>query len=222
MEDCRAQGGEKLERLKWCECPGGDGIITGCDLSTEWMLRWWYSHYAAHNNYKVIFANFGMSNGAVAWCKSHGLVVDLLYDCAKNWFKKPVAILNAPFDRIVWIDTDCEIRGDIGQLFKYAQLGMYATHDPFNKWCKGTNPVNTGVIAIKHGDPLVVRWAQACENAASRGDQEVLDAMLGPGERVRLLPSEMHRLRLQGDGEALIMHWTGPAGKSHIKRQCEK
>lgn len=121
------------------------GILTGCDERHEWMLKWWWSHYSACNNYPVVFCDFGMSKSARIWCASKGTVLssDLpenfitpkdqidsklltlwepLYKNAtwstrKAWFHKPFIFPQTPFDETIWIDLDAQVKKPLFPFF---------------------------------------------------------------------------------------------------------
>lgn len=127
------------------------GIIVGCDRVQEWLLPWWWKHYSAHNFYPVVFADFGMSEMALAWCKERGEIIDLstfstasfvkkpvdpeilnkwearygdaIWNERYAWFKKPFACLQSPFTRSVWLDLDCQVRGSLNPLFFCLGIG---------------------------------------------------------------------------------------------------
>lgn len=200
----------------------GRAVVTGFDSGHEWMLKWWHGHYKKHNDYPVYFADFGMSPTCQSWCRDNGTLLDLRFQCGKaNWFKKPFAMLACQHDEIMWIDLDCEVRLAISPLFEYASKGLAVTLDPHNKWVKSKDVVASGVVAAKHGDPIVQQWALGCANTSLRGDQEVLNQIIQQQrDKVAIMPREYQWLRLDGDNpKATIMHWTGPAGKSQIKKQ---
>jgi len=44
--------------------PSGNGLITGCDETHEWMLPTWWKHYSKRNSSPVSFIDFGMSKSA--------------------------------------------------------------------------------------------------------------------------------------------------------------
>ncbi len=120
------------------------GIIVGCDRNQECLLLWWWNNYSAHNRYPVAFVDFGMSKGALAWCRKRGTTIALPEDICplqplspeekqrltphfgkEPWlyrgalFKKAFACLRAPFPHSCWIDLDCEIRGSLEPLFAH-------------------------------------------------------------------------------------------------------
>ena len=123
---------------------GGDGVLIGSDENQEWMLKWWWEHYIAHNTLPVTFFDFGMSKSARMWCERRGPVIkivlpknflkskekiplelqqkwEILYaptfwDSRPGWFSKSLAFLKTPYDRSVWIDLDCQVLNSIQPL----------------------------------------------------------------------------------------------------------
>ncbi len=214
-------------RVKWIypEHNGEDGVVTGCDKGHEWMLQWWWDNYSKHNDYPVTWANFGMSAEARQWCTKHGKVVDLNFRVKRNWFKKPMAILGCPYKRIIWTDTDCEIRENLAPLFEYATNKVGVTLDPHTPWVKADNAVASGVIATYHGNRLMVDWGKKCLRMKNmRGDQEVFNSIIADkniwDKNIAIMPPEYQWLRIDGDREGVIMmHWTGTRGKDVIRQQ---
>jgi hypothetical protein len=124
------------------------GVIVGCDQNQEWLLSWWWQHYSAHNNYPVVFADFGMSSKALAWCKEKGHCISAcptvspirevpfqiqekwestfgkeIWLSRPAWFKKPLACLQAPFSINLWLDLDCKVNGTLEPLLNSLFLG---------------------------------------------------------------------------------------------------
>lgn len=121
------------------------GILTGCDETHEWMLKWWWSHYSEHNNYPVVFCDFGMSKSARLWCESKGTVLSLdlpgdfitpqkqidtsllkrwqplyknaTWNARKAWFHKPFVFPHSPFDETIWIDLDAQVKKPLAPFF---------------------------------------------------------------------------------------------------------
>ena len=218
--------GKKPKVIAWTGPFNGEqGVVTGCDSAHEWMLPWWFDHYSKRNKYPVTFANFGMSPSMAAWCKERGHLLDLTFYCKKNWFKKPLAVLMAGYQNVIWLDSDCEIRADLAPLFEFAKEGFGVTLDPHNPWCKKNGckkVVASGIIATHIGHELAVEWAEKCLISHKfRGDQEVLNEMIKTQpQRVDIMPPEYQWLRIDGDKDGvLVMHWTGSRGKQHIRKQ---
>lgn len=215
-----------MPQSKWIKSDPIDGfcVITGCDSSHEWMLQWWFEKYKKHNKYPVLFADFGMTDAAHRWCAAHGAVVKIDAN-VKHWFKKPLAILASTHKSCVWVDIDCEIRGDIGRIADFVESGVAVTLDPHTPFCPNTNPVASGVVGSKHGDVLIQEWADLCvSSTVLRGDQEALNHIIANDRsRLKIMPPEWQWLRLDGDDpRAIIMHWTGQTGKSIIRRMISE
>ena len=124
-----------------------DGVIVGCTQSQEWLLPWWWMHYSIHNEYPVIFFDFGdMSPQAKDWCARKGRLANVsmpkesfvaprekvpadvaavwnlhkdldTYKVRLEWFKKPFVCLQSFFKRAIWIDLDCQVRKSIAPMF---------------------------------------------------------------------------------------------------------
>jgi hypothetical protein len=236
----------KLFRPALTRRSGSMGVVTGCDAGAEWMLEWWYENLRRHNvQLPVCFADFGMSRPMHAWCKRHGEVVDLrnprgVQSGASSWFKKPMAIVKSGFEKVIWLDTDCEVLGWLGEYFAYcdvAAIGLtYDVRTNLNlAHCRGVNgnlitePFQSGVVVARPDNELIVEWADRCaRNPVARGDQEMLIALIverieagNSVTRIRVMPPEYQWLRLQGTppANARVMHWTGPAGKERIREK---
>ena len=206
------------------------GVVTGCDAAQEWMLPWWWGCYRAHNGFPVAFADFGMSAQARAWCAERGSVIDVQGRRSAGlhttqmvaWFRKPLAVLKSPFARTIWLDTDCEVRGDLTPLFDAEMAsGLAAARDGHNPKDRRADALNTGVLVVDHGAPIVASWARflLADPSAQPGDQEFLNAMDGPErDGIAIIPKRFNWLRLDGpaDEEAIVLHWTGRRGKAHI------
>ena len=225
----------RREEIKWFSgrFEADRGVVTGADRGHEWLLPFWFEHYTEVNSYPVCFADFGMSEGALEWCRNRGTVVDLTFRTKRTWFKKPLALLNAPFRDIAWIDADCQVKRNLAPLFDHADGGFATTLDPYRRDMRGASgesiqrPVTSGVIVARNGNELVLKWAAACLSGnAVRGDQEVLNAILSKGEDAcGLMPHHFQSLRLDESyaregirGDPLIVHWTGRRGKERIRK----
>ena len=183
------------------------------------MLPWWYENVRKHNSdLPVAFADFGMSPEFRGWCSERGQVLEVPKVSGLTWHRKPFAILASPFHRSLWMDADCEVRGDLSVIFPYADKGIGVTHDPHTRSCKQPGAVATGMVACTHGDPAIEEWAKEILLREYRGDQEAFNAISDRlTDRLAIMPRHFQRLRLDGDhSDALVMHWTGTAGKKRI------
>jgi hypothetical protein len=226
-----------------------NGIVVGSDLTQEWLLPWWWKHYSAFYSYPVVFFDFGMSEEMKTWCREHGeliplfvadifvadkqemdpaLVEEMENACGKNfwpwrnaWFKKPLACLQSPFHKSLWIDLDCQIRGPLNRLFDLCEDSLAIALDQ----CHPLS-YNSGVMVFKHGLDVIETWAnQAFErNHEFPGDQDVLSAIIHEQNvKITEIPAIYNwSRRSQPNPDAVILHWHGPQGKSEITHQIMK
>lgn len=224
-----------------------DGIIVATDQTQEWLLPWWWGHYRKSNAFPVAFIDLGMSFEKKTWCKERGELIPLrvvdfaktkeevdpivakelekefgtrFWDSRDAWFKKPLACLLSPFQRTLWIDLDCEIRGLLNPLFAYADDGLAMAPNQF----PSPHPYpmyNSGVIAFRQRHPLLKEWTESCyqNNHLFQGDQEVFSHMIAEkGLSISVLPPIYNWGRCQEENpEALILHWHGHYGKCAIQ-----
>ena len=131
------------------------GVIVGCDRHQEWILPWWWSHFSAFNSLPVLFVDFGMSIEASEWCSQRGkcpfsqepppLRFSPKARFPQKWsnlgkpdlgggfgqpalagLKNLLRFLHSPFKKNLWLDFDCEVRGDLSPLFSRFQ-GEYVS-----------------------------------------------------------------------------------------------
>ena len=206
-----------------------EAFLTGCDEKTEWMLPWFIENYKKHNKTPLVFANFGVTSQTLKFIESHAhAIIDLSRWKGKGWFLKPKSMLNCPSLKTCWIDTDCEVHGDINGIFKEIEpekLSM-AIDKP---WTDRRKEIwhNSGVVAFSGTPSILKAWHQEVEKTNDRGDQEVLHSMLNPITKITYikdLPHKYNVLRLdilddRRPKDELITHWTGQKGKDEIRRQ---
>jgi len=201
-------------------------FVTGCDSNNEWQLPWFFENYKKHNDTPLVFADFGVSDIEAVKPHVHA-VIDLTRIEEKGWFKKPKAIAHCPAQQKVWLDTDCEIRGNIGGIFELLKPNMLNMVED-KPWAKRRGGVqyNSGVVGVV-GNPMILNmWAQWIKEGDAVGDQETLTANLNPITSIKYinpLPNEYNWLRLQieNDNEpatdARVVHWTGQKGNDRIR-----
>jgi len=201
-------------------------FVTGCDSNNEWQLPWFFENYKKHNDTPLVFADFGVSDIQAVKPHVHA-IIDLTRIEEKGWFKKPKAIAHCPAQQKVWLDTDCEIRGNIGGIFELLKPNMLNMVED-KPWAKRRGGVqyNSGVVGVI-GNPVILNmWAQWIKEGDAVGDQETLTANLNPITSIKYinpLPNEYNWLRLQieNDNEpatdARVVHWTGQKGNDRIR-----
>ena len=201
-------------------------FITGCDSNNEWQLPWFFENYKKHNDTPLVFADFGVEDIEAVKPHVHA-VVDLTKVEERGWFKKPKAIFHCPAKQKVWLDTDCEIRGNIGGIFGLLKPQMLNIIED-KPWAKRRGGVqyNSGVVGVIDKPVILGMWAQWVQEGGEVGDQEVLTANLNPITAIKYinsLPNEYNWLRLQieNDNEpatnARVVHWTGAKGNDRIR-----
>jgi hypothetical protein len=231
-----------------------DGIVVGADISQEWLLPWWWKNYRKHNSNPVAFVDFGMSFEKKDWCRERGELIPLrifddfvteradvepeaiqywegdlgkaFWSFRSAWFKKPLACLQSPFRRSIWIDLDCEIRGSLLKLFDYADTpqGLGMVRD-FGSILSDLNYTiyNSGVISFRRNHPLISDWARNCmeRNCDFKGDQEVFSYLIAEKKiDISQVDQRYNWSRLQEEtGEEIILHWHGIHGKNVIQSQ---
>jgi hypothetical protein len=209
-------------------------FLNGCDINTEWQLPWFIHNFERHNEGHLIIADFGMSEEMLSHISMYQIIE--IKSQEKGWFKKPRAILTASrlrdVDKVCWLDTDCEIKGNIEHIFDLSEpnkLGMVedrpwtARRNEMGKW------YNSGVVLVEGTPTILGDWASNCVRNPVQGDQEVLYFMMGGDELKKLayinpLPHTYNTLRIDyQDGIAvrkpLIVHHTGEKGNQAIRKQ---
>lgn len=236
------------------------GVIVGCNRNHEWLLPWWWMNFRLHNTLPVTFMNFGdMSLAALEWCRVRGNVIKFdipdhfvaekekvdpllaktwesmntsVWALRKGWFKKPFALLKTPYQKTIWLDLDCQVRGSIEPLFNYlnqADIALVPEVELDQKLNRerglllpGEIMYNAGVIVFKHGSKVIQEWGkQAIEqNHLFFGDQQLLIRILFsqhiPVEPIPILYNWPMPYGINTN--AIIMHWWG-AQKANILMQ---
>ena len=228
-----------------------DGVLIGSDLTLEWALPWWWERYQEHNSHPVAFIDLGLSFEMKDWCKERGQLIPLrvvgfaeeaplevtkqwekeagkqFWDCRDAWFKKPLACLKSPFDRTLWIDVDCEIRGSLTPLFEYASKSVgFAMAFEQNPYSANYPLYNSGVIAFQKNHQLLHLWAEWSmnKNRLFRGDQEIFSYIVHEQKiKIDEIPPIYNWSRRNPDrSDAVIQHWHGNHGKFVIRTQLSQ
>lgn len=224
------------ERSCWHESVREDeGVVTLVDSNTEWLLPWWYGRFRRWNKQPVLFVDNGMTKSGIQFCQTHGQYHDLRKHgknapLIEGWFAKPFAILCSHFRRTLFLDLDCEVQGDLSDLFTMAESHNIALHEDstwqqtstFKEKFGNKIAYNSGVVIVKHGHPLIEQWAIAITRDYKKyyGDQDYLTELV-PNHKVEPLPTKFNTLRLEQrlSVTPIIIHWTGPEGKEKIRKE---
>lgn len=257
---------KKKFQFKWRMVKGAQGVMVAASKEIEDLLPWWWLNYSSYNSFPVIFVDFGMSLKANKWCREKGYLISLkelskCYLCSEEkidpellskwkvtnindfqerhfWFKKPLAMLNTFFQKTLWMDLDCEVRGPLDSLFAIKlndknEIGMVAEPEIVQKdrvfrGMQTENEVlyNSGLVLFSHGSLTIQRWIKSSLDSARGflGDQELISHLIYKYKlRVLKIPETYNWVRLQGENsEALVLHYTGPLGKILIREKIKK
>lgn len=201
-------------------------FLTGADMNTEWQLPWFFENYKKHNDTPILFADFGVIDRDAIEPHVHA-IIDMTKVQERGWFKKPKALYHAPAQKLVWLDTDCQVLQDISSIFDLLQPDQLNMVED-RPWAKRRGGVqfNSGVVGIVDKPIILGMWANWISEGSEVGDQETLTANLNPITQMKYinpLPNEYNWLRLQieNDNEpatnAKIIHWTGQKGNDRIR-----
>jgi len=162
----------------------------------------------------------------------------------EGWFMKPAAIKHALLygehvDRAIWVDCDIEIRKSIDDAFDLIEDDRLLIVLDWHAQKNNPGMHNTGIVGamtiprntLRNIPGLLTLWDDSCEHPEQRGDQEVLhqineEWIAEDGlNRITTLPPHYQIQRLQimagcmmVDESTRAIHYTGPAGKNHIRK----
>lgn len=199
-------------------------FITGCDVNRQWQLPWFVDNFKKHNpKAELLIYDFGMKENSFSNISVKHLSQD------KGWFKKPSAMMKASLiaDKVCWLDTDCEVRTNIEDIFNYTEPNKLCMVEdvPWSKR-RGETWHNSGVVAFQGTPSILGEWATEVSYNPKVGDQEVLHTMLSdPLKRmihIKDISREYNTLRIDlidntAPKNIKVMHWTGVKGNDYIK-----
>tara|TARA_R110000822_G_scaffold101565_3_gene227758 strand:- start:2838 stop:3473 length:636 start_codon:yes stop_codon:yes gene_type:complete len=199
-------------------------FITGCDHNTQWQLPWFVENFKKHNpNAELLIFDFGMNDAPFSNITKKHTSQD------KGWFKKPSAMMESALvaDKVCWLDTDCEVRANIEDIFEYTEPNKLCMVEDV-PWStrRGETWHNSGVVAFERTPNILSAWATEVSYNPNVGDQEVLHSMLSdPLKRmihIKDISREYNTLRIDlldntAPKNIKVMHWTGAKGNDHIR-----
>lgn len=167
---------------------------------------------------------------ASTWESMHAYV----WQMRLAWFKKPFALLQSPYAKALWLDVDCQVCGPLQPIFDKcadSDLAMKKEEAIFHRTdvARGLllpdeKVYNAGVIAFRHGAPIVHTWAQQAveQNHLFIGDQQLLARILHTHNYPIAVLPEIYNWRgdLGRNPNAVILHWVG-SYKAHIQKQID-
>ena len=213
-------------------------FLTGCDYNTEWQLPWFIENFLEHSVGILQIADFGMSTDMLDLIEHHPrfgkqiYILSLSFDNKMSgWFKKPQAIYEATRDgfSICWLDTDCQIDGDIDSIwshFEPGRIGMVVDRPWTKRRPDNGEWYNSGVVLSDRNQTLT-NWMGSCAQNQTECDQHVLYYMHTPIERIGKIypiPHEYNTLRLDyidnvAVDNPIVIHHTGKKGNDVIRQQ---
>ena len=85
-------------------------FAVGADTNHEDLLPWWYANIKRYSpEPDITIADLGLSSHMKEWAKDHSDTF-LEYDVptGRAWFYKPQVMIDAPYEYVCWVDSDCE------------------------------------------------------------------------------------------------------------------
>ncbi len=214
------------------------GVVVGVVGGQEDLVPFFVENYLRQNSLPILWVDFGVSARCIRLLKSLGRVLCCSDHRSMGWLRKPFAILQSPFERMIWLDLDIEVKGN---LLSYLEMGKSAELMAGEDYC---NPPafrknlpeeavlwDTGVLVVKSGCQLIIDWARLIRESNVKrftGDHEAFSlAVHRSGRPVFCIPHEFHAMRLdprnlKQDGGKLTFHWTGPQGKNVIRSMSRR
>ena len=215
----------------------GRQVVVALDSGQEWLLEWWYDNYRKHNDYPVLFVDLGMSEAGCLFCQKKGKCVPLpkrsSWPRLGNWYTKPFAILQGEMEELLWLDMDCEVVDDLGPFFDLSvgrKIGIReATSYVYPAIPGVVRDYNSGLISLRHGDPMIQGWAERMFSWVEKGgftDEPPLSLELSLNHAGRVIavphgwlasPTSMVPSARPVYSNVKVKHWLGPDGKAKIR-----
>jgi len=207
------------------------GVVVGVTDGQADLLPGWLVRFLAHNpNVPLAVAAFDRAVPDVAGdnpCYHVRAPASVT-----GWFRKPFALLQAPFERVLWLDVDCVVRGDIRPLLREVGdvplLGKTNSKtsgngDWFRMMPRGAPCYCTGAIGLRRKDDLLAEWALNSlppREHTYRGDHEILSWLIHRrGREVRTLTDGEYCFWKPNAPEprGMLFHYAGIPGKEALR-----
>ena len=199
--------GMTTAQLKWCEgkmdiipCHENSHIHPIEDISKERLASW-----------------------DKLYC--HGLKIEDFWTNRKAFHQKARSLKLTPYNETLWLDLDCQVRGNIEELFHYAAKPPHFSLAENKKtkfrilWRLGIVPegspaYNSGVIVYKKNCPIMEELAEVSlqHDDLFYGDQDILNSLIYEKniqfdplpEKFNCPPKRHHDIE-----NPVIVHWVG-------------
>ena len=126
--------------------PMSNVFVTGVTIIQNGNYPWFIENFQKFNTTQLVIADFGMMN----YPDGDFTYVDMSQNKAEGWFKKPSSLIKVAelgFNKVCWLDTDCQVLEDISSIFNYAEpdkLGMIEDRP----WIKEDQKWVHGIIVV--------------------------------------------------------------------------
>lgn len=236
------------------------GVMVASNEKQEWLLPWWWENYVRYNNFPVTFVDFGLSEEGKTFCRQRGELVQMPFcppigekedtkvergefwetiygsrgwwEKRSLWHKKPIALLQTPYQHTLWLDTDCEVHASLLPLFiKIAEeeaVLICPEPEEAQKHDRERGHIfadeilfNSGVIGFTRESPYILEWAchTLKEHGDHLGDQNLLSRLIYEKKWPTQILDRLYNWRQLTDGknpDVKITHWVGDSGKFFI------
>lgn len=203
---------ERLWRCVFTPTRLTEGIVTAADANAfrdlQFLIR---SIQQQEATYPMVVYDLGLTANQRDWIQEAGIrcmsfpTEDSPIRRVKKmgWWQswlKPFYLFHAPFDRVLWIDTDCTVLGDLSEAFEVIRQGPLLVRDstdvrtendprlysflkvPTDAQVSGIS-VNAGVVGLcKHRDKCLLNaWGYGVQWIADNPDKQKLVAWVDQG-----------------------------------------
>ena len=223
------------------------------------MIPWWFSSIRRFSSLPIHIIDIDLPDQRRAWCDKYGIGRTLfslnkspaqkqeidealaklwesnylgnVWQNREVWFAKPEVLQKTPFQKTLFLDLDCEVKGPIDSLLELPASFAICKNPDFvqeeailNQLIRpGESIYNSGVILYERGHPLIDQWANLSYETANQhmGDEDILSLILNKTSTpFDLIPEAFNcRPTSQNVGKAHVVHHVGIEGKRNIMAQ---
>jgi hypothetical protein len=140
---------------------GDKAIVIGSDSGSEWQIPLWFYRYKQNNDIPVTICDFGMTPDAINFSKKHFIYKKIDVKLSSVWLLKPRCLVESGFYRVVWMDLDCLVFGNINPIFDFCS--GFAVRKEVCRNQDFWGEYQCGVISTNSKNLLLLDWLIACE-----------------------------------------------------------
>lgn len=238
--------------ITWNQIKEKKGALVAFNKTMQPLLLWWYKSLRKYSSLPIAFVGLGISENVKKWCKDHGYFFDSekyvsffkkkqvpakqkekwfqflkedVTDIRPYWFTKPIAMMQTPFEKTLYLDIDCEIKASIDEIFFYSdkknEIALCKDlYEIISQKDKNQKEIlfNSGVIIYKNKSEIIEKWAKLSLECYNNflGDQDLLSHIIHKYKyNPKILPIFWNwHVALKEDKKIKIRHW---GGSSKIK-----